>query len=67
MQHNGALIVDYGSKFDGSAVRTDSGIVCVVPIQIRTRPEAQASMRELVRDLGGECGHCPNCPLGRKG
>lgn len=67
MKHNGALIVDYGPKFDGSAVRTDEGIVCVVPSQIRARPEAQASMRELVRDLGGECGHCLNCPMGRAG
>ncbi len=62
-----ALIVDYGPKFDGSAVRTDEGIVCVVPRQIRQRPEAQASLQELVRDLGGECGHCPNCPLGQEG
>jgi hypothetical protein len=67
MQYNGALIVDYGPSFDGSAVRTDSGIACVVPRQIRTRPEVQASMRELVRDLGGECGHCQNCPLGQEG
>lgn len=62
-----ALIVDYGPKFDGSAVRTDEGIVCVVPRQIRQRPEAKASLQELVRDLGGECGHCPNCPLGQEG
>lgn len=59
-----ALIVDYGSKFDGTAVRTDEGIVCVVPRHARERPEVQASMRELVRDLGGECGQCPQCPLG---
>jgi hypothetical protein len=62
---NGALIVDYGPKFDGSAVRTNNGIVCVVPVQAGIRPEVRASMRELVRDLGGECGHCPTCPLGR--
>lgn len=62
-----ALIVDYGPNFAGVAARTDKGIVCVVPRQIRQRPEAEASMRELVRDLGGECGHCPNCPLGQEG
>jgi hypothetical protein len=62
-----ALIVDYGPKFYGTAARTDEGIVCVVPRQIRERPEAEASLRELVRDLGGECGHCPNCPLGLAG
>ncbi|WP_030169143.1 hypothetical protein [Streptomyces sp. NRRL S-813] len=65
MQQKDALIVDYGPSFDGTVVRTDEGIVCVVPIQIRERPEVQASMRELVRDLGGECGHCPHCPLGQ--
>ena len=60
-----ALIVDYGPKFDGTAVRTSEGIVCVIPRQARERPEVQASMRELVRDLGGECGHCSRCPLGQ--
>jgi hypothetical protein len=67
MQQKDALIVDYGPRFDGMAVRTDEGIVCVVPSQIRERPEAQASMREMVRDLGGECGRCPHCPLGQTG
>lgn len=67
MQQNDALIVDYGPKFEGAAVRTDEGIVCVVPRQARDRPDIQASMRELVRDLGGECGRCPNCPLGHGG
>ncbi len=65
MQQKDALIVDYGPKFDGTAVRTDEGIVCVVPSQAGERPEVRASMRELVRDLGGECGHCPHCPLGQ--
>lgn len=64
MQQVDALIVDYGPKFHGTAVRTGEGIVCVVPSQIRVRPEVQASMREMVRDLGGECGRCPGCPLG---
>lgn len=67
MQQKDALIVDYGPTFDGTAVRTDEGIVCVIPIQAPVRPEVQASMRELVRDLGGECGHCPHCPLGQAG
>lgn len=62
-----ALIVDYGPQFNGSAVRVDEGIVCVVPSQARTRPEVQATMRELVRDLGSECGQCHNCPLGSSG
>lgn len=62
-----ALIVDYGPSFEGAAVRVDDGIVCLVPSQIRDRPEVQASMRDLVRDLGGECGQCHNCPLGGSG
>jgi hypothetical protein len=67
MVHNDALIVDYGPKFHGTAARTDEGIVCVVPRQIRENPAAQASLAELVRDLGGECGLCPNCPMGQEG
>jgi hypothetical protein len=67
MQQNDALIVDYGPTFDGTAVRTGTGIVCVVPRHIRERPQAQAALQEMVRDLGGECGHCPNCPLGQQG
>lgn len=67
MLQRDALIVDYGPKFRGVAALVDNGIVCVVPSQVRTRPEVQASMREMVRDLGGECGHCPNCPLGQGG
>lgn len=65
--HRDALIVDYGPRFNGAAARTGEGIVCVVPSHIRDSPEAQASMREMVRDLGGECGRCHNCPLGGGG
>jgi hypothetical protein len=65
MQQRGALIVDYGPKFGGTVARTGEGIVCVVPSQAGESPEVRASMRELVRDLGGECGHCPHCPLGQ--
>lgn len=67
MQQNDALIVDYGPKFYGAAARTDKGIVCVVPIHARDSPQVQASLQELVKDLGGECGRCQNCPLGREG
>jgi len=67
MLHNDAIVVDYGPKFDGTAVRTHDGIVCVVPSQRNRRPEVRAAMAELVRDLGGECGHCPSCPLGQTG
>lgn len=67
MQQNDALIVDYGPKFIGIAARTDEGIVCLVPSQARDRPEVRVSMREMVEKLGGECGRCPNCPLGAGG
>lgn len=67
MLHRDALIVDYGPRFDGTVVRTDEGIVCVVPSRILDSPEVQASMQEMVRDLGGDCGRCDNCPLGGGG
>jgi hypothetical protein len=67
MVHGGALIVDYGPEFLGHAFEVDKGIVCVVPNQVETRTEAKALMREMVEDLGGECGGCRNCPLGNKG
>ena len=67
MHKRDALIVDYGPAFSGSAVRTGEGIVCVVPRQIRDRPEVEASMRQMGRNLGGTCGHCPHCPIGQEG
>jgi hypothetical protein len=67
MQQNDALIVDYGPTFHGTAIRTGNGIVCVVPIQILDSPQAQASMQEMVGDLGGKCGQCPNCPMRHAG
>ena len=67
MLHRDALIVDYGPQFEGAAVRTGEGIVCVVPHNIRDSPQARAAMRELVGDLGGECGPGPNCPLRQDG
>lgn len=67
MLHKGALIVDYGPEFLGHVFQVDEGIVCVVPSQLDARIEAQAAMREMVGDLGGECGRCRNCPLGSSG
>jgi hypothetical protein len=67
MLQKGALIVDYGPGFLGQATKIDSGIVCVVPSQRKSRTRAKALMRELVQDLGGECGACLNCPLGKQG
>lgn len=60
---NNAVIVDYGPEFLGQAVKTDGGIVCVVPDHLNSRDESSAAMREMVRRLGGECGTCGNCPL----
>lgn len=67
MVQRDALIVDYGPKFEGTAARTGEGIVCVIPSQARERPEVRVTMRDLVRELGGECGRCPHCPLGQEG
>lgn len=65
MLYNDALIVDYGPGFLGHAMKIDKGIVCVIPQQLQYRTLAQASMRKLVADLGGVCGGCSNCPLGK--
>jgi hypothetical protein len=66
MLSKGVLIADYGPGFQGQATRVDGGIVCVIPRQWE-RIEVQETMRELVQDLGGECGGCKECPLGRTG
>ena len=64
MLNTGALIVDYGPHFRGEAIRSDTGIVCVVPSQEQARPAAKSVMRELVHRLGGNCDSCHGCPLG---
>lgn len=63
---NGALIADYGPGFLGQAVKVDNGIVCVIPCQWG-RIEVQDTMRALVNGLGGKCGGCQDCPLGKAG
>lgn len=67
MLHSDPLIVDNGPKFLGQALKVGDGIVCVVPKQLNRRPEARASMRKMVKSLGGDCGECLNCPLGKAG
>lgn len=66
MLHRGALIVDYGPRFLGIATKIDDGIACVVSGRRESRVRARALMRELVEDLGGDCGGCPDCPLGKQ-
>ncbi|MER6098420.1 hypothetical protein ABT154_21680 [Streptomyces sp. NPDC001728] len=63
MQKTDALIVDYGPVFHGTALKTDDGIVCVIPRQLR-RDEDGTVLKELVEGLGGRCGQCAGCPLG---
>lgn len=65
MQYSEPLIVDYGPRFFGHSFLVDKGIVCVIPQQLTVRSPEAAAMRETVRDLGGECGGCRNCPIGR--
>lgn len=67
MLYGDAFIADYGPKFKGQALKLDDRIVCVVPPQLRPRSTAGAVMRELVEGLGGSCGECRNCPVGRDG
>jgi len=66
MMQNDALIADYGPGFLGQATKVDDGIVCVIPCQWE-RIEVRETMRELVQGLGGECGGCQDCPLGKAG
>lgn len=65
MIHNDALIVDYGPNFYGHVSKVDKGIVCVVPRHLGAGSPAALAMQEMVRDQGGSCGGCLNCPLGR--
>jgi hypothetical protein len=67
MRYKDALIADYGPAFQGEAFKTGKGIVCVVPRQLLARGANPGVMRELVRELGGDCGECGNCPLGSGG
>lgn len=64
MLQQDVLIVDYGPVFHGTALKTDKGIVCVIPRQLHPRSEAGNVLRELVQGLGGNCGQCNGCPLG---
>jgi hypothetical protein len=66
MMQEGALIADYGPGFLGQAVKVDNGIVCVIPCEWG-RVEVRATMRDLVQGLGGKCGGCQGCPLGKAG
>lgn len=65
MLYGDALIADHGPNFRGQALKLDNGIVCVIPRQLQSRSAASAVMRELVEGLGGDCGECRNCPVGR--
>ncbi|RPK56141.1 hypothetical protein EES43_24175 [Streptomyces sp. ADI96-02] len=67
MQYSEPLIVDYGPKFLGHSFLVDNGIVCVIPRQLTAQNSGSEAMRAAVRDLGGECGECRNCPLGAAG
>lgn len=67
MQYSEPLIVDYGPQFLGHSLLVDERIVCVVPRQLDTDSTASAALEEMVRGLGGNCGACRNCPIGRRG
>lgn len=65
MLYGDALIADHGPNFMGQALKLDKGIVCVIPPQLQPHSAASAAMRELVEGIGGNCGECRNCPVGR--
>lgn len=65
MLYGDALIGDYGPDFFGQVLKVNKGIVCVVPRQLESRSAVRVAMRELVEGLGGSCGECRNCPIGR--
>ncbi|WP_327160476.1 hypothetical protein [Streptomyces zaomyceticus] len=64
MLQQDVLIVDYGPVFHGTALKTDTGIVCVIPRQLQPTDGDGAVLKELVEGLGGRCGQCTGCPLG---
>lgn len=64
MRYRDALIADYGPAFQGEALKTGNGIVCVVPRQVITGGAKPEALQAMVRGLGGDCGECGNCPLG---
>jgi hypothetical protein len=65
MLYKDALIVDYGSSFQGEALMSDEGIVCVIPRHLYARNDDGKIMRELVEGVGGNCGECRGCPWSR--
>lgn len=65
MLYGDAFIADYGPTFIGQALKVDNRIVCVVPRQLSAQGADRSAMRELVEGLGGSCGECRNCPVGR--
>jgi hypothetical protein len=67
MQYSEPLIVDYGPRFLGHSFLVDARILCVIPRQLDSNITASTAMKETVRGLGGNCGACRNCPIGRRG
>lgn len=63
--HRDALIVDYGPTFLGHTFKVEDGIVCVIPARNNHDPVVAASMRKLVKAVGGDCRNCDLCPLGK--
>jgi hypothetical protein len=58
-----AHIADYGPSFSGHTFKVDDGIVCVIPDRPERQRAVAASMRQLVRAVGGDCGECRRCPI----
>lgn len=59
------LIEDLGPAVDGWAARIDGSIVCLATPRVLHDASARAHVRGLVRELGGDCGTCRGCLIGR--
>lgn len=59
------FIRDHGPLFLGLAVIVSGRLVCVAAPSYKKDPVVQRTVRTMVRRLGGDCGTCRNCPIGR--
>lgn len=56
---------DLGAGIDGWAARVDGNIVCVATPRVEHDAAARQHVRALVKRLGGDCGICRGCIIGR--
>lgn len=59
------VTADLGPGIDGWAARIDGDIVCVATPRVEYDPAARRTVRRLVGSVGGNCGTCRGCIIGR--